>query len=161
MIEKIKIANKSGKMVTGRRITVSSVFPQRTDIVWNKIMEFDTLRFICRPKAAFVSFDRKLFEWKEGGTYRFRLYIYGFIPMGIHTIHVEKMNCDTAELLTAEYNKIVTVWNHYIKMNRVTNNQTQYTDRVDLYAGLLSPVFAWWTERFYQHRQQRWLKLLG
>ncbi|MCD7899764.1 MAG: hypothetical protein LUH22_07795 [Bacteroides sp.] len=161
MIESIKVKNKSGKIVTGRQITVTSIFPSSMDNVWNEILKFNTLRYICRPKAYFVSCNKKSFVWRKDETYHFRLYIYGVIPMGIHKITVEKMDRDTRELLTAECNKIVTVWNHYIKMKKTVNEKTQYMDRVDLYAGILSPVFAWWTERFYKHRQRRWIKMLN
>jgi len=160
MIEKVKIKNKSGKMVTGRRITVTSCFPSDLDTVWNEIMKFDTLRYICRPKARFISLEKKSFQWNEDTVYRFRLYAYGFIPMGVHTIRVKNFNQDAGEIITHEYNKIVTVWNHSIKMNPVSKGQTEYTDIVDLYAGFLSSLFAWWTERFYKHRQLRWVGLL-
>lgn len=161
MIEKIKVKNKSGKIVTGRRVTVMSVFPADKYNVRNKILEFNTLRYICSPKVYFISSDKKSFVWRKGETYLFRLFIYGFIPMGIHKISVENINYDTGELLTTESNKIVTVWNHYIIMKSRENKQTEYMDRVDLYARILSPVFAWWTERFYKHRQRKWIKILN
>lgn len=80
--------------------------------------------------------------------------------MGKHAIHVKKVDKAALELLTTEHNKIVTVWNHFIKMGRVGEARTSYTDVVDLYAGILSPLIAVWTSLFYKHCQSRWQKLL-
>ena len=38
----------------------------------------------------------------------------------------------------------------HIKMEEVSQNATKYTDIVDLYAGWLTPLAAWWTLKFYR-----------
>ena len=53
----------------------------------------------------------------------------------------------------------VTIWNHYINMEDVSPNVTRYTDMVDLYAGGLTALAAWWTLNFYKHRQKKWQKI--
>lgn len=35
----------------------------------------------------------------------------------------------------------------------------KYTDSVELYAGYLTPLVAWWTLYFYKHRQKKWQKI--
>lgn len=160
MIEKIKIVSRSGKQRIGRRITVTTEFNALPDEVWGKILEFDTLKYISRPKARFIPCSKGAFEWREGRTYHFRLFLHNFLPMGKHTIHVKKVDKASLEIFTTEHNKIVTVWNHFIKMKKVGEARTSYTDVVDLHAGILSPFIAVWTSLFYKHRQSRWQKLL-
>ena len=31
-----------------------------------------------------------------------------------------------------------------------------YTDEIDIYAGCLTKLVAWWAIRFYKHRQKNW-----
>jgi hypothetical protein len=54
----------------------------------------------------------------------------------------------------------VPVWDHFIKMERGDGDTTSYVDVVDLYAGCLTPLVAWWSERFYRHRQRRWQSIV-
>ena len=53
----------------------------------------------------------------------------------------------------------VVIWNHYIKMEEISQQVTRYTDTVDLYAGCLTSIAAWWTLKFYKHRQRKWQKI--
>ena len=60
---------------------------------------------------------------------------------------------------TKEYDNTVVIWNHYIKMEEISQQVTRYTDTVDLYAGCLTSITAWWTLKFYKHRQRKWQKI--
>lgn len=44
-------------------------------------------------------------------------------------------------------------------MEKITENVIKYTDSVELYAGYLTPLVAWWTLYFYKHRQKKWQKI--
>lgn len=156
MIEKVELTTRAGKKVTGRRVVVVSNFETNIENVWCKIQDVDTLREICRPKASFISCDDSPLVWKEGKTFCFKMFLHRFIPVGKHTINVVKMDKTLRELQTEEYNKRVTIWNHYVKMEEVAQNVTRYADVVDLYAGCFTFVAAWWTLRFYKHRHKKW-----
>lgn len=143
----------------GRRVTVTSKFGTSIENVWNKIQDVDTLREICKPKASFISCDDSPLIWEEGRSFLFKMYLHKIIPVGKHTINVVKMDKASREIDTNEYNKRVTIWNHYIKMEELAPNQTQYKDIVDLYAGFLTSLAAWWTLRFYRHRQRKWQEI--
>lgn len=159
MTEKIQLKTRKGKKVMGRRVTVTSKFGTSIENVWNKIQDVNTLREICKPKASFISCDDSPLIWEEGRSFLFKMYLHKIIPIGKHTINVVKMDKASREIDTNEYNKRVTIWNHYIKMEELTPNQTQYTDIVDLYAGFLTSLAAWWTLRFYRHRQRKWQEI--
>ena len=55
-------------------------------------------------------------------------------------INVVKMDKASREIDTEEYNDTVIIWNHYIKMEEISQQVTRYTDTVDLYAGCFTPV---------------------
>ena len=72
-------------------------------------------------------------------------YIVRFAPEGIRS---------------REANEHVPVWNHDIIMAPVDANHTEYTDRVEIWAGWKT-AFIWvWANAFYAHRQRRWIQLL-
>ena len=159
MIKKICLLTRGGIEVVGRRVVVTSEFEANRENIWCKIQDIDTLREICKPKASFVSYDNTSPTWKEGKSFCFKMFLHGFIPVGKHTINVIKMDKSTGEIVTNEYNKKVTIWNHYINMEEISPNVTRYTDMVDLYAGGLTALAAWWTLKFYKHRQKKWQKI--
>lgn len=139
----------------GNRVVVTSVFETDIENIWCKIQDIDTLREICKPKASFISYDNIPLIWKEGETFYFRMFLHRFIPIGKHTINVIKIDKNQRKIVSNEYNKRVTVWNHYIQMEKITEIITRYTDSVELYAGYLTPFVAWWTLKFYKHRQKK------
>lgn len=115
MIKKICLMTRGGKEVVGRRVVVTSEFEANRENIWCKIQDIDTLREICKPKASFVSYDNTSPTWKEGKSFCFKMFLHRFIPVGKHTINVVKMDKSTGEIVTNEYNKKVTIWNHYCR----------------------------------------------
>jgi len=159
MIKRVQLTTREGKKVTGRQVIVTSDFGTNIENIWCKIQDIDTLREICKPKASFISCDDSPLIWEEGRSFLFKMYLHKVIPIGKHTINVVKMDRVSREIDTNEYNKRVPIWNHYIKMEEISKNVTRYTDIVDLYAGLFTSLAAWWTLRFYKHRQRKWQKI--
>jgi hypothetical protein len=99
-------------------------------------------------------------EWREGETLRFRLRIFGFIPLGIHSIRAEEMNRDTFIIRSREGNRFVPIWNHTITLKPAGPNSAEYTDKIELDAGLLTGIVSIWSTAFYRHRQKKWIKML-
>lgn len=160
MIEKANLTTRSGRKVTGRRITVTISLPAGVESVWRRMQDVETLRKIARPLVRFVPSGDDPAVWREGGVFRFRLYLFGFIPVGVHTICVRKMDDSAYEAETEEFDALAEVWNHRITMRALAGGRTRYTDAVDLYAGFFTRPASWFTLLFYKHRQRRWKKLL-
>jgi ligand-binding SRPBCC domain-containing protein len=148
-------------MTKTKTLTISSVFPAAPEDVWPLLTRVETLRYIAFPYAVFISADgMKRTEWREGETLRFRLRVFGFLPLGIHTIRVAEMNRDTYTIRSQESNHFVPVWNHTITLKPYGENATEYTDTIELGAGRLTEIVAPWSRSFYRHRQRKWRKLL-
>jgi len=158
MIKKIELTHK-GKKVTGRQIVVTSEFETNIENIWCKIQDVDSLREICNPRASFVFCDDSLLVWEEGKSFLLKVYLHKIIPLGKHTLNMIKIDKKSREIVSNEHNKAVQIWNHYIKMEDIHGSTTRYTDVVDLYAGFLTPVIAWWSLKFYKHRQRKWQKI--
>ena len=160
MIKKICLTTRDGKRVVGCKIVVTSVFETDIENIWCKIQDIETLREICKPKASFISYDDVPSVWKEGETFCFKLFLHRFIPIGKHTISIIKIDKKSREIVSNEYNKRVTIWNHYIQMEKIAENVTRYTDSIELHAGYLTQFAAWWALKFYKHRQKKWQEII-
>jgi len=161
MVEKVMLKYQ-GRKVKGRKITVSSTFPVSKDQIWNKIQQVETLRYVARPYAMFDPVGEIPTEWKEGDTYVFRTRMHSILPIGKHTIRIVQTNREKGEIVSCEFDKVVRIWEHTIRMKENgAVSVTDYTDIVSIYAGILTPVVAWWSVRFYKHRQRKWKKLLA
>ncbi len=147
-----------------KKITVTSVFDAPPEAVWEKLLDLETLMTICKPRARFRLISGNLAEdgrWQEGIVYKFRLWLHGFIPMGVHEIVLERIDVARMEIQSRERNRIVTVWNHLIILRRTDDNKTLYTDEVELYAGVFTRPAVFWSRAFYRHRQRRWQQILS
>jgi hypothetical protein len=143
-----------------RTVRISSCFPASAETIWEKLQRVETLQYIAAPFASFKSADGGSMVWKEGVTARFRLKIFGFLPMGVHTIKVVQFDKTTLSVYTNESNNSVPVWNHRITLMRESAGLTHYSDEVEIYAEWKTPFVYLWSKAFYRHRQKKWLRLL-
>ena len=141
-----------------KTVRKTSVFPAERDVVFSKLQKLSTLQYIAAPYATFVPIDSAHAGTRTVGStsaYRFRL--FGIIPFGTHTIHIERFDRDG--IRSREGNEHVPVWNHKIFL-KDRDSETEYTDEVDICAGWKT-VFVWlWANAFYAHRQKKWIRLL-
>jgi hypothetical protein len=137
-------------------IKVTSIFPANRKVIFAKLQEIETLRYICAPLAQFTSLEKSQ-KWQTGATFRFKLTACG-LGFGVHTIKVKKFEID--RILTNEHNKNVPVWNHIILLEKHGENHTKYSDIVEVRAGWKTPFIWIWANVFYRHRQRKWRELL-
>jgi hypothetical protein len=138
-------------------IHVTSLLPADGGVIFDKLQEIETLRYICAPMAKFTPLDDRQI-WMAGARFRFNLSVSG-IGFGVHTIDV--LAFDTVLISTRESNKHVPVWNHIITLEQQKEGQTKYTDRVEIRAGWKTWFIWLWGNVFYRHRQRKWRKLLN
>lgn len=149
-------------MLSQRIITVSCTLAADADMVWPRLLQVDTLRYIAWPLMGFSPMNSEpKGQWTEGVPYAFRLRLFGLLPFGgRHVIRIDKIEKAALEVQSYESNQIVTTWNHHIKLAPLPNGRARYTDTVRIGAGRLTPAVALWAKLFYRHRQRRWRKLL-
>jgi len=134
------------------------VLPADRDTVLRLLQRLDTLQYIARPFAAFEPVGAAPAQWRPGGAGAYRLRLFGFLPLGTHTITIERFGPDGVS--SREGNAFVPVWNHEIRLVPRGAERTEYTDSVELHAGWKTPFVWLWAEAFYAHRQRRWRRLL-
>ena len=152
----------AGGKVKRRTITKTSLFPAAKEEVFEKLKTLGTLQYVAAPLASFSALDGGTdLIWRKGEDFAFRLKLFGFLPLGIHTIHVVEFDAATCQILTHESNQHVPIWNHRILLEPIQPGVTRYTDDVEIDAGWKTPIVCAWAKCFYVHRQKRWRKLLA
>lgn len=142
-------------------LSVSSVFPEGRDLIWEKLKKIETLQYIAFPFASFCPADKsKKFLWHEGNTYNFIFNLFCIIPFGIHKIKVLKFCDKDHEIYTKEKNSHVPIWNHRISLKYIDEKTSYYTDEVEIYAGWKTIFVFLWAKMFYLHRQKKWIRFL-
>jgi hypothetical protein len=141
------------------RIELSCWLPQRPEWVWEHVQRSSTLDFVAGP---LIQFRGKASHfpvvWTEG-KYATTMYLFGILPVGNQTIGIEyPTDAPPMTLRDNGYGTMAKKWDHWIFV-RPEGDGTQYTDRVDVSAGILTPFVAMFAKVFYAHRQRRWRQL--
>lgn len=99
-------------------------------------------------------------DWVVGKTYGLRLSLFGFLPAGEHRITLERIDREANLIQSKERGALAPVWNHTIRFHPLEDGRLQYTDEIEIQAGLLTGVIWTFAHLFYRHRQRRWKRLL-
>ena len=136
-------------------VQISAQLPISADKAWEKVKESRTLLFVTRGLLGF-SGENFPVEWKTGETVKTRLLLFNFIPAWNHEISFVRIDDERRELYTNEKGGLISVWNHLIKIDEKPANSCLYTDRIEIEAGLLTPIVWFFAQLFYRYRQMRW-----
>lgn len=136
----------------------TSIFPAPREEVFVRLQRLETLQYIAAPYATFDPVEKNAnFSWKEGATSAYHFRLFGFIPFGVHTIRIERL--DQNGIQSREHNRQVPVWDHLIMLESL-GDQTKYTDEVEIRAGWKTAFIWLWAKAFYAHRQRKWIQVL-
>jgi hypothetical protein len=141
---------------------ISTYLPCSENKLWSKIMDPESLQFVASPVLRFIPVVNNDFnqEWEENRDYVLKLYLFGFLPLGNHTIRLLNIDRSENKLESTESGLLARVWNHTILFRNTGDNRVYYTDIIEIKAGLLTPIIWCFAHLFYRHRQRRWKKLL-
>lgn len=145
-----------------KTVELETILPAETAVVWDHVLQPRMLQFVSKGRVTFRPIDPDRFpeRWSDG-RYRVQKYLMGFLPIGWQDIGVELLP-DQGEMHRMRDNGrgwLIPVWDHMIIVEPVDGG-TRYVDRAKIDAGILTPVVAAFTRRFYAHRQHRWRKLV-
>jgi ligand-binding SRPBCC domain-containing protein len=157
-----QVAGSDGHLRDGRRVVVQSILPAPPEKVWAKVKDPTTLLEVTHPLLGFIVRDGRPFEdvWQPGGMVSLDLLGMGLVPLGRHDITVSRIDEGKREIETRETGRLAAIWNHLIRVEPYDDNQTLYTDRVDLAAGSLNEIAGRVAHFFFRYRQTRWQHLV-
>lgn len=143
---------------TALRVFVESVFECPATDVWNEVQKPSLLLEIVRPLARIRPVEPPSFpeRWEPGTTFHCSCWFLGFIPLGRRSLCFERIDQDQREIQTHESDALIRRWDHLIRVEPTSDGRTLYSDRIDIGAGVLTPLVWLSAIVFYRHRQRRW-----
>lgn len=155
------VEDSQGRSRSGRRVVVQSILDTPPEMVWALAQRPAMLAEVTYPLLHFYTRDGRPLPsvWREGGVTNLNLYVLGLLPLGHHTIEVERIDPSSGEIQSRETGSLVEVWDHLIRIEPFGEGQTLYTDEIDIAAGLLNPLVSQVALTFYRYRQGRWQEL--
>ncbi len=134
------------------------------DTVWEALQHPATLVHVSQGFLSFTPVDPPELpeRWAEG-EYRVSLKAFGVLPIGSQVLGVEFPEVEPPQRALRDNGRggITKVWDHWIFIEPLGEDQTRYTDRIRVEAGLLTPILKPWVRAFYRHRQKRWRRLIA
>lgn len=127
--------------------------------VWALLKRTQTFQYVTRGMMRIPEADSWPSEHSEGLKLRGRIWFFHFIPGWEHEINVGSVDEDGLQMRTRESGGFVRVWNHLLKVERLSDGRSRYTDEVDIKAGVLTLVVWAFAHLFYRYRQARWRSL--
>jgi len=141
-------------------VEVSTLLDCSAAKAWKEVQKSSLLLHVIWPlvrlEPAGVPFPER---WSEGLTIQCRSFMFGIIPIGVHTLHIEKIDPENHEIQTREHDPLVPRWDHLISIRPLDDSRSIYRDRIDIDAGRLTAVVWAWAHWLYRHRQRRWRAL--
>lgn len=158
--EEVGIKDPDNWLQLGRRVIVQSILDCQPQRAWEQVRTSGLLFHVAWPILVFKTGPHGMPAiWDEGESAEVGLYVLGVLPLGKHTIRMEKVDQENYELQSRESGQMAQIWNHRISIQPHGEGQTSYMDEVDIYAGKLTPLVAVFARFFYRYRQMRWQKL--
>jgi hypothetical protein len=95
-------------------------------------------------------------DWCEGETVVGLTFLFGFLPFSRHHLHIARINESTRTLSSREFGGLIRVWNHDIEVTAIHESSCLYQDRIEIDAGMMTPIVVAYARWFYRMRQRRW-----
>jgi len=128
---------------------------------WDELQKSSLLDRVVWPLARIAPADASGLpeRWSEGLTVRCRPFVFGFVPIGVRTLHFERIDPEAREWFTRESDPLVRRWDHRISIRSAGERRAIYRDVIEIEAGPWTFAVWTWASWFYRHRQARWRKI--
>ncbi len=133
------------------------------DTLWAEIEKVSSLLYVASPIISFRSSERCSLpeSWQTGIEYCFNLLFLGVVPLGKHYITLVEMDKNTNIIKSHEHSRIINSWVHTITIKENSTDKIDYTDEVEINAGIFTLPVWLFAHLFYRYRQYRWRIFLG
>jgi hypothetical protein len=129
------------------------------DVVWNAVKTPSAFRRVTRGLLRMPVIRERNVDWCEGETVVGWTFLFGFLPFSRHYLHIARINESTRTLSSREFGGLIRVWNHDIEVMAINETSCLYRDRIEIDAGLMTPIVVAYAHWFYRMRQRRWRAL--
>lgn len=127
--------------------------------VWRAVKTPDAFRTVTRGVLTMPVIKQRDDDWREGETVAGWVFLFGLIPFSHHTLHISRIDDSAMTLNSRESGGLLRRWNHDIVVTAVGGSRCNYRDRIDIDAGVFTPIVVLYARWFYTTRQRRWREL--
>jgi hypothetical protein len=138
---------------------IQTKLPSSAEKVWQALLKRDTFLYVTRGMLGFRGADQWPEVFQEGVEVETRLVFFHLVPGWKHRLRVVRIDKEKLELTSEEGGGTIRQWNHRILVGRETAERCQYTDEIEIRAGVLTVVIWAYAQVFYRYRQSRWRQL--
>ncbi len=144
------------------------IFKTNITIPWNIDHVFDALNApsmmqkVASPLVVFKAVRPSIFpnRWENGATYRMKMYLLGFLPLGWQELSIQSKFTGTEAILTdVGPGFAVKMWDHKVILRKDGDSRTSYDETLNLTAGLMTPLIWIGMTALFAWRKYRWLTL--
>lgn len=152
--------DRDGEKVSGRRVTIASVFDRDDATIFDAVRQPETLYRICSPLAKFdLQSGPTERDWQEGARYMYAM--GGLAAKGTQEVLVTSLDAENMRITTAETGDTAEIWNHEMLVTPLSDGTCEYRDTIDLYAGKKTQQVATMCRAYYTFRQSvGWRRIL-
>ena len=155
-VEKSEICSHSKIMAIVER---STELAAPAEAVWRAVKTPSAFRTVTRGILTMPVIKHRDDGWRDGETVQGWVFLFGCIPFSSHTLRLSRIDDSGMTLSSRESGGLLRRWNHDIVVRPINNAWCNYTDRIDIDAGIFTPVVAGYARWFYKMRQRRWREL--
>lgn len=124
--------------------------------IWSAVKTPAAFRKVTRGLLWFPVIGHRDDDWQEGETVIGWVFLFGFIPFSKHRLRVEGIDDQARTLSSEETGGLLKLWNHDIVVTAINETTCRYRDRIEIDAGVVTPIVVWYAKWFYRMRQRRW-----
>lgn len=146
------------------RFELETPLPCSVEAAWEVMRQLTMLEHVTHLLLKIMPLGLEpLPERTQEGIYQIKLYFFGLLPLGQHTIRVVRVDLSHYEVYTEESSALIKTWNHHLTVYTNAEGQTVYRDALELearhFSAVLTPVLGALARLFYRYRQARWRAL--
>jgi hypothetical protein len=140
-------------------VTVHTRLDAPADIVWHAVKTPHAFVHVARGMLRYPAAERLDRPWQVGDHLQGWTFLFGVLPFSYHHITVASIDDDARAVASDEHGGVIRTWRHDVTVTPIDETACRYDDRIDIDAGILTPVVAAYARLFYRYRQHRWRAL--
>lgn len=132
---------------------------------WQEVKTTRLLEYVTSPLLVFEPIEPPVLPkiWQEE-RYLVQLKFLGIVPFAKQWIDINILDTSAEkqvyQIRDDGHGDLVDKWDHLIIIEKTPTGKTNYTDRLEIDAGILTLSVWLYANIFYRHRQKRWQKLV-
>jgi len=95
-------------------IRVAREFDAAAAWLWEAVQVPDNFTYVTRGLLGMPALARRAEPFQQGETISGWLFLFHFVPIGRHTIHIESIDGELRRFISREHNRLVKRWDHTI-----------------------------------------------